>query len=55
MGCANDIARNKTKNCISTLKKLLAALTYMNVAEVLRNSSDEYLPSKMAIMYTVGL
>jgi hypothetical protein len=27
---ANDTARNETKNCIKTLKKTLAALTYMN-------------------------
>jgi hypothetical protein len=49
MGGANNIARNETKNCINTLKRPLAALTCTNVVKVLRNSLDEYLPSKKGL------
>jgi hypothetical protein len=31
MGGANDISRNKTRNCINTLKSTLSALTSTNV------------------------
>jgi hypothetical protein len=43
---ANNIARNKTKNCINTLKRPLAAQTCTNIVKVLRNSLNEYLPPR---------